>query len=48
MNSIFEGGTISAEEFARFVERMGDARCSECGYVGYIHNQFTCSKGVNK
>lgn len=36
-NSVFEGGTMSASEFARFVEFMGDARCSECGYCGYIH-----------
>ena len=46
MNSIFEGGTMSAEEKARFIERMGDSRCSECGWCGYIHNPYTCSKGV--
>jgi hypothetical protein len=44
MNSIFEGGTMSADEYARFVERMGDARCAECGWCGYIHNPYTCSK----
>jgi hypothetical protein len=44
MNSVFEGGTMSADEFVSFVERMGDARCSECGWVGYIHTDY-CSKG---
>ena len=42
-NSIFEGGTMSAEEYARFVERMGDSRCPECKWCGYIHRDG-CSR----
>ena len=43
MNSIYEGGTMSADEYARFIKRMGASRCAECGYCGYIHKD-SCSK----